>query len=80
MMVLINSLSLLLYGIPIISSYRMVLGMMQEDVDFFIKRMDELVDEYAKDIKLEEVRERMNGMLRQMLLSQEQLREKYGIK
>ena len=80
MMMMIDSLSLLLYYISIISSYRMVLGMMQEDVDFFIKRMDELVDEYAKDVRLEEVRERMNGMLQQMLLSQEQLREKYGIK
>ena len=61
-------------------SYRKVLGMMQEDVDWFIKRIDELVDEYAKEVKVNELRERVNGMLQQMLLSKDDLKEKYGVK
>ena len=61
-------------------SYRKVLGMMQEDVDWFIKQVDELVDEYAKEVKVNELRERVNGMLQQMLLSKDDLKEKYGVK
>ena len=53
---------------------------MQEEVDWFIKRIDELVDEYAKEVKVNELRERVNGMLQQMLLSKDDLKEKYGVK
>ena len=61
-------------------SYRMILGMFQEDVNWYLKRIDSIVHEYHKEMNPTELSLTILEILRGFLLSKQQLKEKYGIR
>ena len=61
-------------------SYRMILGMFQEDVNWYLKRIDSIVHEYHNEMNPTELSLTILEILRGFLLSKQQLKEKYGIR
>ena len=61
-------------------SYRLVLGMLQEDIDWYLKRIESMMEEYGNEMNPHTLQDRILEILKGLLLSKRQLKEKYGIR